>query len=458
MTEAASRLLGITVEAFQEILIGSDVKALAGHEETLARVILYVTSDGDPCGPCYYGLVCNLREAVANSSFAPTFKLIDHVRYVYDHALDGAHNHDCDRVHRKASLLEEGRPPGVLLDLRYFKQDHLRGFHRGGWSRVHAGLAELDYRNVHPARRYGPVIKVDVFLDRTFGWAKDTLALMGQVPYRDPWLGVLHHTFYTAGQRNNDTAALLACEEFQASLATCRGIVVLSEYMARQLRARLQGTSIFAIPHPMDEPASRFTWQAFLKGSRRIVQVGGWLRESYGIFRLQLPHRNPLGLRKCALRGRDMNNYFQPDGLLDVLAEKALASHGENMHCRGMLEMLREYAESVEVLETLDDEAYDELLASSLVFLKLLDASAVNTVLECLARDTPVVVNRHPALEEVLGEDYPLFYEDYAHAQVLLADEQRVHAAHRHLASADKSRFTLQSFLDTFQEIATSTL
>jgi hypothetical protein len=153
-----------------------------------------------------------------------------------------------------------------------------------------------------------------------------------------------------------------------------------------------------------------------------------------------------------------MDNYFQPNGLLDVLADKALEPYEENMHCRGMLQMLREYAESVEVLGTLDDEAYDELLANSLVFLKLLDASAVNTVLECLARDTPLLVNRHPAIEEVLGEDYPLFYEDYAHAQALLGDEQVIHAAHLHLTRVDKARFALRRFLGAFQKVAESVM
>ena len=63
---------------------------------------------------------------------------------------------------------------------------------------------------------------------------------------------------------------------------------------------------------------------------------------------------------------------------------------------------------SVEVMEHLSDSAYDELLSENVVFLNLIDASAVNTVIECIVRNTPLIINRLPAIVEILGEDYPL--------------------------------------------------
>ena len=63
---------------------------------------------------------------------------------------------------------------------------------------------------------------------------------------------------------------------------------------------------------------------------------------------------------------------------------------------------------SVEVMEHLSDSAYDELLSDIVVFLNLIDASAVNTVIECIVRNTPLIINRLPAIVEILGEDYPL--------------------------------------------------
>ena len=81
----------------------------------------------------------------------------------------------------------------------------------------------------------------------------------------------------------------------------------------------------------------------------------------------------------------------------------------------------------------------------NVVFLELLDASANNAVVECIVRNTPVVVNRHPAVEEYLGRDYPLFYDRFHQAAELLTDEQIV-AAHRYLKSMDKARFQGENF------------
>ena len=67
---------------------------------------------------------------------------------------------------------------------------------------------------------------------------------------------------------------------------------------------------------------------------------------------------------------------------------------------------------SVEVIDHLCDTDYDKLLSVIIVFLNLVDASAVNMVIECIIFNTPLIVNRKPAIVEILGADYPLYYGD----------------------------------------------
>jgi hypothetical protein len=68
----------------------------------------------------------------------------------------------------------------------------------------------------------------------------------------------------------------------------------------------------------------------------------------------------------------------------------------------------------------------------------LFDSSANNVVVECIARNAPIIVNRHPAVMEYLTHDYPLYFSDPSEIPELLAMD-RVMAAHEFLTRLDKS-------------------
>src|SRR5690606_4884423 len=99
----------------------------------------------------------------------------------------------------------------------------------------------------------------------------------------------------------------------------------------------------------------------------------------------------------------------------------------------------------VTMLSRLADTAYDRLLAESIVFMELVDASANNAIIESIVRETPVVVNRHPAVVEYLGSGYPLLYDDLSEVYELLT-MQRIRAAHEYLKAMDKTELTVNHF------------
>jgi hypothetical protein len=115
---------------------------------------------------------------------------------------------------------------------------------------------------------------------------------------------------------------------------------------------------------------------------------------------------------------------------------------------------LHSLRQNVEIIKYLSDQKYDELLASSVVFLKLLDASAVNTVLECLVRGTPIIVNRLPALEEVLGVDYPGFYDTLETASILVSSWSVLIHCHTHIMSIDKKKYEIDFFIRQIQQLS----
>ena len=75
---------------------------------------------------------------------------------------------------------------------------------------------------------------------------------------------------------------------------------------------------------------------------------------------------------------------------------------------------------------------YDNLLSENIVFIDLFDAAANNTVLECILRRTPIIINKLPATVYYLGKDYPLFFNHINEVPKLLTTENIV-KAHEYL-------------------------
>lgn len=63
----------------------------------------------------------------------------------------------------------------------------------------------------------------------------------------------------------------------------------------------------------------------------------------------------------------------------------------------------------------LNNSDYIQNLVSGVGFAYHSDVAASNSLLEHIVSYTPIVVNKHPAIVEYIGEEYPLFYEDIKH-------------------------------------------
>ena len=98
------------------------------------------------------------------------------------------------------------------------------------------------------------------------------------------------------------------------------------------------------------------------------------------------------------------------------------------------------------------DVEYDRLLQRSVVFADMIDSSADNVVLDCIARATPLLINRHPAVEEYLGAGYPLFYASLDEAAGLLKSDELLLAGHRYFSDASfRQKFSGDAFVKAVQ-------
>jgi hypothetical protein len=103
-------------------------------------------------------------------------------------------------------------------------------------------------------------------------------------------------------------------------------------------------------------------------------------------------------------------------------------------------------------MDFLDRDQYEKMLSENIVCVNLLDASANNLVVECIAQCTPLLVNRLPAVEEYIGKDYPLFYTSLDEACEILKKYSIIYEGYLYLKGLDKSRFSMDYFIDSIAQ------
>ncbi len=280
--------------------------------------------------------------------------------------------------------------------------------HRSGWGYALEPLKSL--QNEHG-------VIFDGFLEATFCW-KDS----GQ-EYLKPWVGVIHNPPGTPPWANGGRACnryLLKTERWANSRKNCKGIFVLSEYHKAALQKRLH-VPISVIRHPTETPAKKFSWSGFENNPNpMLVQVGHWLRNPNSLYKLQT--------RRLIRARLDVGHPW----------EEQARQHMPNE----VLDL-----ESVKVIPRLDNDEYDELLATNIVFLDLLDSSANNAIIECIVRNTPVLVNRIAPVVEYLGDDYPLYFDNLKQASRKADDLNLIRQAHEYLVAMPKQQYTQEAFL-----------
>ncbi len=283
--------------------------------------------------------------------------------------------------------------------------DQLQGFygqHRSGWPYVLRLLQQLQSEGG---------IWLDSFIERTFCWHPE-----GPRPILRPWIGFIHVPprvpEWFQSEQSNDF--IFRTRPWRQSLPYCRGLFTLSRYHRRALEAKLQ-VPIQDLLFPTEEPELKWSAERFAANrEKKIVQVGWWLRRLHAIY--MLPTRS---YRKIFLR----ITHADLDSLLKK--ERALLLRQGIFH-DGMYDTAQE-------VSFLPDRDYDLLLAENLVFVDLYDSSANNTIIECIVRATPILVNPLEPVREYLGDGYPFYFSSLAEAAAKAESLDAVLEAHRYL-------------------------
>lgn len=298
---------------------------------------------------------------------------------------------------------------GIKLVRRYEESIGV-GFHRSGWPYVFSFLESIQSPNG---------ILFDDFVEQNFCYRDKPIV------YREPWVGVFHHppTIPYFGNQRENLLEMFKKPEFKESAKNLKLAFALSEHLAKFLRLHLT-CPVVVVKHPIGPSSKVWTQNNYIRNkNKQLVQVGYYLRNT------QLINQIPLSsFKKTRLWTK--KEWAQ-------IFDDRVKAYWEIQDTR------KNYGWNTE-LTFIPPSAYDEILSKNIVVMEVFDASASNGVLDCIVRNTPIIINKNPAVVEYLGEDYPLYFS-HPDEIPLLADKAL--EAHEYLKNMDKSFLSAELFI-----------
>lgn len=290
--------------------------------------------------------------------------------------------------------------------------------HRSGWPFVMDSLQRIETPDG---------IMFDDFVERSFrlnfeGW-------------QEPWVGMWHHPPNMPRWFNPEQTldAITSSIGFKRAVKHLKGNVATSNYLAKDLRLRFPEIPCTVLKHPTETVPTLFDFDRWQNNDCKMMQVGWYLRNYKGIYQVFAPNTKKIHLWQ----------------------DKPWINHTRKRIDKNCPHKDRPLRGTVYKCHEMPNENYDQAMASCIVFLELYDASANNAVIEAMIRNTPIVVNRHPAVEEYLGKDYPLFYDDFRQV-AWLTEPQAVRSAHEYLINLDKTELGIDYFVDNLSDFIES--
>jgi hypothetical protein len=283
--------------------------------------------------------------------------------------------------------------------------------HRSGWNTI-----KEYFKNNNLYNNKSGLVFFDL-LEAEFLWKTDYYCA-------DKWCGIIHCTQQTPTHLDPlNVCNLFKNKNFIKSLDNCFLLITLSNYLKKYILTELtkinKSIKVEVLKHPVDKNCKLFNLNQYnLNNSKKIIQIGQQLRRLSSIYLLKLPST----FSKLILTGTKNMKRFK--GLLNY----------ENLNID---------LDQIKIYYTSSVEEYDDLLSINIVFIHLYDSSANNAILECIIRNTPVIVNKIEAVVEYLGPNYPLYFENIDEVPELL---NKIPDAYNYLVNMDKSDLGINYF------------
>lgn len=255
-------------------------------------------------------------------------------------------------------------------------------------------------------------------------------------PIETPWIGIIHYPEFTKDmnyESTEDLKNIVKTETFKKSIIHCKCIITLSEHCKKYIQRFIKNIPIEVLYHPTDFNCPKFTMNKYeLNDNKKIVQVGFWMRKVDTIYNIDSPY----------------TKYWLPGGSFwKEYTRSIYPNYGEMISDN-----------KVDIKLNLPNIEYDALFDKNIILVNVFNSSANNTVLECISRNTPLIVKRNPAIVEYLGIDYPLYFDTIDDINNMLKlpkieFNNLIKKTTSYLKTLDKSRFLISTFITDIHKI-----
>ena len=290
--------------------------------------------------------------------------------------------------------------------------------HRGGWKYILNNLNDIDFYNNNSDIYFYDIIENYFLFQDIHKIGNKWAGVIHCTPKAPPYLQIVN------------IQQLFLKEKFVNSLKDCIFILTLSTYISNYLKQEFLKNNleieVYMIKHPViDQEIPYFSIEKYIKNENKyLIQIGQQLRKMTSIFKVDI-NKN---YKKLWLVGT--KNYEKCKYLLN----EEIKYLDLNINISDVF---------LYYTETFGE--YDELLTKNIVFVDLFDAAANNTVIECIIRNTPIIINKIEGVVEYLGEDYPLYFNDLNDVNNLLSINNLINATN-YLKNMNKTDLSIQYF------------
>lgn len=292
--------------------------------------------------------------------------------------------------------------------------------HRHGWDYVVKILQELNDDK-------GTLLETTFDVKATYSFNE----YKNQFPIKESWVGFSHLTpikptnnkyinFYNLHDTFVDTKVSI-----KQSLENCKGLFVLSKYVKNYLINLNLNIPISTLYHSTELNVKKFNINNY---NKCITHCGFFYRKFNSFVKL-----NTQFTKQFLFPGHHTQ-------LATNIAKEDISKNCNNNEINAF--------NSIKQLNSLSNNEYDNLLSENLVFVDFYDSSANNTIIECIARNNPIIVNKHPAVVEYLGQDYPLYFDNLEEASEKI-NTKNIALAHDYLINKDKQFLSSEYFLES---------